>query len=387
MIRRELQSELVEAAGEYPVVSVFGPRQSGKTTLVCSTFPQLPYYSMENPDVRAAARTDPRGFLRTLNRRAILDEIQRTPELLSYLQEMVDSNKRDTRFVLTGSHQPFLNQSISQSLPGRTSVSTLMPFTRAELTGYPATGTVFDAITKGSFPAVHEESLDVRRFFRSYVQTCVERDVRALVAVHDLDRFQQFLILLAGRVGQLVNLSALSSDVGVASATLRSWLNVLKASYLIVELPPWHANIRKRLVRSSKLYFTDTGLACFLLGIENGEQLKRDRQRGGLFENFIVMDIWKSLLHAGETPTLYFFRDSHGNEVDLLIRRGGRLIPVEIKSAETFSTGFVDGIRRFARLVDEPDMAGHVVYAGETSFTVDRVKASPVNQFQVKELL
>jgi predicted AAA+ superfamily ATPase len=261
-----------------------------------------------------------------------------------------------------------------------------MPFTRAELAQYSRSQTVFEQIVTGGYPAIHEESLDLRRFFRSYVQTYVERDLRALAAVQDLGRFQQFLTLLAGRIGQLVNLSALSSDVGVSSTTLRAWLNVLKACYLVVELPPWHANIRKRLTRSAKLYFTDTGLACFLLGIDSAERLKVDRMRGGLFENHVIMDIWKTLLHLGEVPSLFFYRDSHGHEVDLLIQRSQQIIPVEIKSSETFSASFTAGLKHFAGVVDGAADSGLIVYAGTQPFIVDGVRITPIDQFSIRDL-
>lgn len=387
MIERDIEHELVASASEYPVVTVFGPRQSGKTTLAKMVFSDLPYFSFENPDVRSAADADPRGFLKPLGNRAVLDEIQRVPSLLSYLQEPIDANRSTSRFILTGSHQPLLDQTITQSLPGRTAVLILMPFTHSEIARYNRKESVFDVIYKGAFPGLHEHRLTVKRFYRSYLQTYVERDVRALVKVQDLDRFQQFLTLLAGRIGQLVNLSALSNDIGITSTTLRNWLNVLKASYLVYELQPYHANIRKRMVKSAKLYFTDTGLACFLLGIDGVVQLKRDRLRGGLFENFVIMELYKTLLNRGESPALYFLRDHRGLEIDLLIKRGMTFIPVEIKSAETFSVDFISSIRAFKQQLGIELLDGYVVYNGTEGFTVEGTTALPAGPAFAERIL
>ena len=268
MIRREITRELKEAAGEYPVVTVFGPRQSGKTTLVRAVFPRKDYRSLEDPDVRQVAQKDPRGFLSGLPRGAILDKIHRAPVLLSYIQGMVDQGSGKGVFILTGSHQPELHQAVSQSLAGRTAVLTLLPFSVSELRKYHKQRSAFDLIVAGSFPRLHEENLKPGRFYNGYIQTYVERDVRALINLRDLDRFQQFMTLLAGRVGQLINYTSLSDDVGVSSTTVKSWIGALKASFVVFSLPPFFQNVRKRVVKSPKLYFTDTGLASFLMGIQ-----------------------------------------------------------------------------------------------------------------------
>ncbi len=365
MITRDITEELLRSAAEYPVVTVLGPRQSGKTTLVRMAFPDRLYFTLEDPDVRAAAEADPRGFLDQTKDGAILDEVQRLPMLLSYLQGMVDRNGGRGRFILTGSHQPRLHEAISQSLAGRTAMLTLWPFSIHELRHYRPTYSPFDLVVRGCFPRLHEEKLDPRRFYNSYLQTYVERDVRALTQVRDLSQFQQFLTLLAGRVGQVVNLSSLTNDVGVSSTTLRNWLSVLKASYVVFELPPFFENIRKRVVKSPKVLFTDVGLAAFLLGIHTPEQASRDPLRGYLYENLVITEIMKGALNRGIRPEVYFFRDLHGNEVDLLIREGGSLTPVEIKSAATFSVEFIKGIERFAGLGVERVNPGVVLYGGE----------------------
>ncbi len=370
MITRDISEELIRSATEYPVVTILGPRQSGKTTLARMTFPDKPYFSLEDPDIRMAAEADPRGFLGRLEDGGILDEVQRLPALLSYIQGIVDKSGGRGRFILTGSHQPQLHEAISQSLAGRTAMLTLWPFSLPELRRYGTARAPFDLIARGCFPRLHDEDLEPRRFFNGYLQTYVERDVRALIQVRDLAQFQRFLTLLAGRVGQLINLASLSNDVGVSTTTIRSWLSVLKASYVVFELPPFFENIRKRVIKSPKMYFTDVGLAAFLLGIHTEEQASRDPLRGNLYENLIVADIVKGALNKGIRPEIYFFRDSHGNEVDLLIREKGGLTPVEIKSAATFSRDFVKGLDRFQVLGIKRVAAGAVLYGGEQRFSV-----------------
>ncbi len=370
MIRRDITEELRQCAREYPVVTILGPRQAGKTTLVRMTFPGTTYFSLEDPDVRLAANADPRGFLGRIEGTGILDEVQRLPLLLSYIQGIVDQAGKPGHFILTGSHQPRRHEAISQSLAGRTAMLTLWPFSLHELSHYAPRWDPFELIVKGSFPRLHEDGLDPRRFYNSYVQTYVERDVRALIQLRDLTQFQQFLVLLAGRVGQVVNLASLASDVGVSGKTLRNWLSVLKASYLVFELPPYFRNIRKRVTRSPKIYFTDTGLVAFLLGIHTAEQAHRDPLRGSLYENLVLTEIIKGALARGIRPEIYFFRDAHGNEVDLLIREKGKFFAVEIKSAATFSTDFLKGLERFRALAGEHPARESVLYNGEQELTV-----------------
>jgi len=338
------------------------------------TFPKKPYLSLEDPDIRIAAESDPRGFLGRMEAGGILDEVQRLPVLLSYVQGMVDKTKKRGRFILTGSHQPRLHEAISQSLAGRTAMLTLWPFSFHELRGYENPRDPFDLIVRGCFPRLHEEGLEPRRFYNGYLQTYVERDVRALIQVRDLMQFQKFLILLAGRVGQVVNLASISNDAGVSTTTIRNWLSVLKASYVVFELPPFFENVRKRVIKSPKIFFTDAGLVAFLLGIHTTEQASRDPLRGSLYENLVIADIIKSALNKGIRPEVYFFRDSHGNEVDLIIREKGVLRPVEIKSAGTFAVEFVKGLERFHALGIKRVAGGTVLYNGEQRFNVHGVR-------------
>jgi predicted AAA+ superfamily ATPase len=370
MITRDIADELIRSAAEYPVVTILGPRQSGKTTLARMTFPDKPYFSLEDPDVRVAAEADPREFLRQAEDGGILDEVQRLPALLSYIQGMVDKDGRRGRFILTGSHQPQLHEAISQSLAGRTAMLTLWPFSFRELRRYGSIRSPFDTIVRGCFPRLYEEGLEPRRFFNGYLQTYVERDMRALIQLRDLSQFQKFLTLLAGRVGQVVNLESLSNDTGVSATTIRNWLSVLKASYVIFELPPFFENVRKRVIKSPKIYFTDVGLAAFLMGIHTEEQASRDPLRGNLYENLVVADIVKGALNRGIRPGIFFFRDSNGNEVDLLIREKGVLTPIEIKSAETFSVDFIKGLERFQTLKIKKTVAGAVLYNGEQQLSI-----------------
>lgn len=376
MIDRDIAHEIFRSAAEYPVVTILGPRQSGKTTLARMSFPDKPWVSLEDPDVRMAAEADPRGFLGQFATGAILDEVQRLPVLLSYLQGMVDREGGKGRFILTGSHQPRLHEAVSQSLAGRTAVLTLWPFSLAELRHYAPAWDPFELIVRGCYPRVHEEHLDPRRFYNGCLQTYVERDVRALIQLRDLSAFQKFLVLLAGRIGQVVNMASLANDVGVSATALRQWLSVLKASYLVFELPPWFENIGKRVIKSPKLYFADVGLAAFLLGIHTAEQASRDPLRGNLYENLIVADVMKRFCNAGLRPDLFFYRDTHGNEVDLLIRQGRRLTPVEIKSASTFSVEFLKGIHRFREAAGTKNVSdGFVLFNGELGHQVHGVRA------------
>lgn len=366
-MHRELISELKESAQEYPVVTVLGPRQAGKTTLCKLTWPKRRYLSLEDPDTRLLAEQDPRGFLRINPPPVIFDEIQRIPTLLSYIQGIVDQSHEPGLYILTGSHQLELQDSINQSLAGRTAVLTLYPFSIREIQSANPVRTAYEMIYGGFYPRLIDKKLNPTRFYRNYLQTYIERDVRAMINLKDLNAFQIFLRLLAGRVGQLINYTSLSNDVGVSAQTIKHWISILKASYVILELPPYLANIRKRLTKAPKLYFTDVGLASYLLDLPNARAVELSSSRGNLFENLVIMDLWKNRTNVGEIPQFSFYRDSHGNEVDLIIRKGNILEAIDIKSAETFSTDFLKGINHFQSLGLKEEIIPQLIYGGEKS--------------------
>lgn len=368
-IKRVIQDELFECCREYPVVTIFGPRQSGKTTLVKMAFPDKEYRLLEDPDIRYRAVEDPRGFLEGLPNGAIIDEVQRVPELLSYIQGIVDDDDKNCRFILTGSCQPELHQEVSQTLAGRTALLNLLPFSFSELHSYRKEWDALDLCCLGSFPRLHEKGLKAQRFHASYIQTYVERDARSLLNLHDIGRFQTFLRLLAGRVGQIVNYTSLSNDIGVSSTTIKTWIDVLKASFVVYDLQPYYENIRKRMIKSPKIYFTDTGMVCYLLGIQNAQQLQHNPLRGGIYENLIITEVLKMRFNRGLTQDIFFYRDSHGNEVDLVISDGSKLYPIEIKSSKTFTSDYIKGIQNFIKTLGDKSMPGTVIYNGKENFT------------------
>ena len=367
MIARDLSSALLQAALQYPVVTLTGPRQSGKTTLCRALFPQLPYLSLEDPDIRRFAAEDPRGFLAQHSGGAILDEFQRVPELPSYLQGMVDLDARPGRFILTGSQQFGMMAQVSQSLAGRTAVLRLLPLSMREI-ARPSQRWVPDmaqTLLTGFYPRIHDRGLNPSQASGDYFATYVERDVRQLTAVHDLQRFERFVRLCAGRVGQILNLTSLGNDAGVAQSTARAWIDLLQSSYIVHLLPPWFINTGKRLVKSPKLYFFDTGLLCWLLGLREAGQVGRDPALGHLFENLVIMEAIKERFNRAESAPLYFYRDSTGNEVDLLIPTADRMHAVEIKAGATVNSDYFRGISNFAKAFPNAVASGQVIYGGE----------------------
>lgn len=367
MIERNIAPVLLQLATQYPVITLTGPRQSGKTTLTRRLFSDKPYVTLEDPDTRRFATEDPRGFLMQFAQGAILDEIQRAPELTSYLQGMVDADPKPGRFVLTGSHQFELMSQVSQSLAGRTAVLRLLPFTLAEvhrLRGGMASPDLAQTLLTGFYPRIHDQSLDPSQALADYFATYVQRDLRQLAAVQDLQRFERFVRLCAGRTGQLLNLSSLGNDAGVTHSTARAWIDLLQSSYIVHLLPPWFANTGKRLIKASKLYFHDVGLACWLLGLRSAEQVARDPLWGSLFENFVIMEAMKDRLNAGATAEMYFYRDSEGNEVDLLIPVGTQMHAIEIKGGATINPDYFKGLKTFAAHQPAVFASGCVVFGG-----------------------
>ena len=325
------------------LLPVTGPRQSGKTTLCRQTFPDLRYVNLEAPDQRDFAESDPRGFLSQWGEGIIIDEIQHVPELLSYLQVIADERGENGLFVLTGSEQFRLSDAINQSLAGRTALLRLLPFSLRERRRTGASDAIDEVIFGGFYPRLLDQGLDPRQALGDYFETYVERDVRRLGSIRNLSAFRSFLRLCAGRVGQLANLSSLGSDAGVSHTTAREWLTVLEASYIVFQLQPYHANIRKRLVKSPKLYFYDVGLASYLLGIETPEQVATHPLRGALFENVVVTEALKHRFNRGQQPNLSFFRDSSGLECDLFYETGHGISAIEAKSGSTVASGLFHG--------------------------------------------
>ena len=365
MIERDITPRLTRLFQQYPFVTVTGPRQSGKTTLCRAAFPGLAYANLEAPDQREFAESDPRSFLEQFDEGAILDEIQHVPALLSYLQALADEKRRNGLFVLTGSEQFRLSDAISQSLAGRTALLKLLPFSLAERQRAGASDTLNDILFSGFYPRIHDQGLDPRQALGDYFETYVERDVRRIGEIRNLSSFRLFVRLCAGRVGQLANLSSLGADAGVSHTTARGWLTVLEASYIVFQLPPFHANIRKRLIRSPKLYFYDVGLASYLLGIEHADQLATHPLRGALFENVVVAEVLKHRFNRGEQPNLSFFRDARGLECDLFYQTGRGIGAIEIKSGSTIASDYFHALDRVAGLI--PDISSKAVVYGGTA--------------------
>ena len=363
MIEREITPCLVKLFEQYPFVTVTGPRQSGKTTLCRAAFPHLRHIDLDKPNQREFAESDPQGFLSQLGEGVILDEIQRVPDLLSYLKVLADEAGRNSLFVLTGSEQFRLSDAISQSLAGRTALLRLLPFSLAERRQTGASDRVDDILYSGCYPRIHDQKLEPRQALGDYFETYVERDVRRIGEIRNLSSFQRFVRLCAGRVGQLANLSALGADAGVSHTTARHWLTVLEASYVVFQLPPFYANIRKRLIKSPKLYFYDVGLASHLIGIEHAGQMSTHPLRGPLFENAVVVEALKHRFNGGRRSNLSFFRDTRGLECDLLYENGNGLGAIEIKSGATIASDYFDALNRIAKMLPQIS-AKAVVYGG-----------------------
>lgn len=370
LIQRHAETTLLQLTRDYPVVAVTGPRQSGKTTLVRKAFPGKPYVSLEDLDEREFATDDPRGFLSRYPDGAILDEVQRCPELFSYLQTRLDQAGKKGLFVLTGSQQFNLLSGITQSLAGRVALIPLLPFALAELQAAKmAPAQLSELLFRGLYPPLYDGSREAGIWYGNYMRTYIERDVRQMINVQDLSTFQRFVRMCAGRTGQLTNLSALASDCGVSHNTAKAWLSVLEASYIVHLLRPHHRNFDKRLVKTPKLYFYDTGLACWLLGIRTAAELDHHAQRGALFETWAIGELLKARYNKGLESNLYFWRDRSGNEVDVLIEEGDKLAPVEIKAGQTLSSDYFRGLDRWRAMAKKVSGKASVVYGGDAAQT------------------
>ncbi|HOK65963.1 MAG TPA: ATP-binding protein [Anaerohalosphaeraceae bacterium] len=385
MIKRTVERKLKEASISYPVIAITGPRQSGKTTLARKVFPDYRYLSLEEPDQAHIAQEDPRGFLSQSTDPMILDEVQRVPKLLSYIQTIVDLDNRPGRFVLTGSHNFLLMEGISQSLAGRCAIFYLLPFSQAELRGRepidieqldtPKTltvpekkGDLYEMLFAGFYPRIHDRGLDPQEWLGDYLSTYVERDVRLISNIGDAQTFRRFLGLCAARSGQLLNLSSLARDCGITVVTARKWLSILETSFLIKLLTPHYENFNKRLIKTPKLYFIDTGLLCYLLKIRSPDELQKSGLRGQVFETWVVEEFIKNCCHRKREPDFYYWRDSNGHEVDLVVSRGTALLPISVKSGQTFSEDFIKELLFWRRLTGCDEHPGVVIYGGDQFF-------------------
>ncbi len=367
MISRKITPKLQEVATYFPVVAILGPRQSGKTTLAKTTFNKHQYVSLEDLDVREFALKDPRSFLERYRNPygIILDEIQHVPTILSYIQTSVDVERIPGYFILTGSQNFLINEAVSQTLAGRIAILTLLPLSLSELeTAQVLPDTIENTIFKGSYPPVYAYDIPVPIWYAGYLLTYIERDVRQIKNITNLSTFKLFMQLCAGRIGQLLNLNSLANDCGISSNTAQSWLSILEASYIIFLLYPHYKNFSRRLVKSPKLYFFDTGLACTLLAIESADQVYSHYLRGGLVECLVLAEMYKAYYNAARTPRLYFWRDNHGHEVDCIIEEANQLIPVEIKSGKTISSDYFDTLDYWNELTGSRPDKGFVIYAG-----------------------
>lgn len=378
-IERQISDYVKKVAGMYPVVTICGPRQSGKTTLARHLFPTYNYVSMEDPGRRLQFENDPRGFLALHPAPCIIDEVQNTPSLLSYLQGIVDEQNTPGMYILTGSRQMELQESITQSLAGRSAMVDLLPLSCAELTAADIRHTRDEALYYGGLPRLYTEGIPPEIAYSNYMRTYVERDVRQLINIKNLSAFETFIRLLAARVGQIINYSSLASDVGVSAPTIKEWVSMLEASYLIFTVHPYYNNFGKRLTKSPKIFFTETGLVTALLDINSPSQVARDPLIGSIYENLIVSEFLKTRLNAGLRPNLYFYRDAHGFEIDLILDIKRRPLPIEIKSAMTYTPALTKNLQQFYQNTATQALTPALVYSGENLGVFQGVKVININ--------
>lgn len=364
-IKRKIETKFKVLMQQYPVVTITGPRQSGKTTLARSCYPNKNYYNLEAPDIFEQITSDPRGFFANNPKGAILDEIQNAPELMSYIQTIVDEEQIMGQFILTGSHQLQLHQAITQSLAGRNALLELLPLSLDELKSQQLILNQDQQMFKGFYPGIYKRDLQPTEAYRNYIKTYIERDIRQIINIQNLNLFQRFLKLISARVGNLLNVESLANDVGASHNTIKNWLSILNASYLTYTLQPYFENFGKRIIKSPKLYFNDVGMVCYLLDMHSPEEIARDRLRGALFENMVLLDLIKFQFNRGRDANMYFYRDSHGTEIDIILKIRDFLIPIEIKSTQTYNTSLLKNLHKFQKLVGERAPVGFLIYAGD----------------------
>jgi predicted AAA+ superfamily ATPase len=375
LIKRDAEKTLKHLTSKFPVIAVVGPRQSGKTTLVKKVFPKRRYVSLETPDIRSFALNDPRAFLKTYRQGSIIDEIQRVPDLLSYIQTIVDEKDAPGGYIITGSQNFLLHEKISQTLAGRVALLTLLPLSLSELqeTRYKMKKS-WDYIIKGFYPRVYSKNIAPGEWFSNYIQTYIERDIRLLKNITDIDTFQRFIKLCAGRTGQILNYSSLANDCGISHNTARAWLSILETSYIIFKVQPYYKNFNKRIIKMPKIYFYDTGILSFLLGIKNAHQIELHYLKGALFETFVIAEIYKFYLNKGFHPDLYYWHDKTGHEIDLIIEQGNKTFAIEIKSAETIVGDFFTGIKYWNSISHNFSKNNFIIYNGNTEQERDNIK-------------
>ena len=382
MIDREIEKEILTLRREFPILAILGPRQSGKTTLSKKVFPNYDYVSLEDIDNREFAQNDPRGFLSRFSTNIVFDEIQRVPQLISYLQTHADQQNENGRIVITGSHNFLLMEQISQSLAGRVGIVTLLPFTASELNPYGRS--LNELLYSGMYPRIHDQQIRPEVFYKNYISTYIEKDVRQIKRITDLDAFMNFIRILAGRTGQVLNLSAISEDCGISHNTVKEWISVLEASFIIFRVQPYHKNFNKRLVKNPKIYFYDTGLVCNLLGIRKQAEIDYHFLKGSIFETFILSEVVKYNYNYGKKLQLYYWRDNHQKELDLIIDFGANHYAIEIKSSQTIQEKYFEGLKYWMKISGAEPAALFLVYAGQEAFARNRMNVVGWNQIREK---
>ena len=375
MISRSISEKILQLAQKFPVISLTGPRQSGKTTLIRNLFPDYTYVSLENPSHRKAAQEAPQAFIRQHTQGLIIDEAQYVPEIFSYVQLEADENRRNGEFILSGSQHFLMMEKITQSLAGRVAIFNLLPFSLQELKATPHDyDSYFPYVFKGLFPRIYDQDISPNDYYPNYIQTYIERDARQIVNITDLGVFQSFIQLCAGRTGQLFNQREIGRLVGIDQKTARRWLSILETGFQAFTLRPYFRNFNKRIIKTPKLYFWDTGLACSLLGIQSQEELLYHHARGALFENFIIVEMIKQFYNRGIRPNVYFWRDHAGHEIDLLFDIGGKLYPMEIKSGQTYQHDYFKGLRYFQKVSQADPGDSFLIYGGDLNLDDERAK-------------